>query len=119
MHAVAGAVFAGAAGWLNIVVMVLALDAIKIALFALHTVVRAVLVATRRTMPHAELRGAERQRHGFGRSDRLPSPSILSHSSTNLRLLSEARSRLGPGPLRWARLRGRRVAPKTESEADE
>lgn len=48
MHAVADAVSAGAPGWLNLIVLVLAWDAIKIAVLAAHSTLRALAVASRR-----------------------------------------------------------------------
>lgn len=47
MHAAAGAVADGAPGWLNLVVLVLAWDAIKIALAALLTTARVVIATIR------------------------------------------------------------------------
>jgi hypothetical protein len=47
MHVVAEAVAACAPGWLNLVVLVLAWDTIKVALLALHTAARVTLRAIR------------------------------------------------------------------------
>ena len=48
MHAVAAAVAGGASGWLNLVVLILAWDAIKLGVAALATFLRATWTGARR-----------------------------------------------------------------------
>ena len=57
MHAVAAAVAGGASGWLNLVVLILAWDAIKLGVAALATFLRATWTGARQT--DRTIRGGE------------------------------------------------------------